>query len=97
MYIHRYNEDLLSVLEKKYALPYYAKLKDELHKISEEYIAAKGSEKTKLRRDISRMQTLLLEMEGFLQKLHQMAENHIKLDLDDGVKANYEKLKDILV
>ncbi len=97
MYIHRYDEDLLSVLEKEYALPYQAKLKDELHKLSEEYIAAKGVEKTKLRRDISRMQTLLLEMEGFLQRLHQMAENHIKLDLDDGVKANYEKLKDILV
>ncbi|WP_294412225.1 hypothetical protein [uncultured Ruminococcus sp.] len=97
MYIHRYDDKLLSVLEKKYSIPYHAKLKDELHKLSEEYVSAKGSEKNKLRRDMSRMQTLLLEMEGFMHKLHEMAESRIKLDLDDGIKANYEKLKDILI
>ena len=97
MYIHRYDESLLSVLEKKYALPYYDELKEGLHSLNEEYIGANKTEKPKLRRDMSRMQTLLLEMEGFLQKLHQMSENRINLDLDDGVKINYEKLKALLV
>lgn len=97
MYIHRYDENLLSVLEKKYALPYYDELKDELHRLNKGFISAQKNEKPKLRRDISRIQALLLEMEGFLQRLHQMSENPIYLDLDDGVKVNYEKLKSILV
>lgn len=97
MYIHRYDDELLSVLENNYALPYFAELKSKLLKLSEEYNKAVGNDKARLRRDISRMQTLILEMESFINKLHLMAEKHIKLDLDDGVKANYEKLKDILV
>ncbi|MCR4639155.1 hypothetical protein [Ruminococcus sp.] len=97
MYIHRYDENLLSVLEKKYALPYYDELKDELHRLNKGFISAPKNEKPKLRRDISRIQALLLEMEGFLQRLHQMSDPPIYLDLDDGVKVNYEKLKSILV
>jgi hypothetical protein len=95
-YIHRYDDELLSVLERQYALPYFDELKNKLLKFNEEYNKAIGNDKVKLRRDISRMQTLILEMEGFINKLHLMAEKHIKLDLDDGVKSNYEKLKDIL-
>lgn len=97
MYIHRYNDELLSVLEKKYVLPYYNELKNKLVSLNSEYTAVKGSEKNRLRRDISRIHTLMLEMEGFIHKLHQMAEKSIKIDLDDGVKINYEKFKDILV
>ena len=97
MYIHRYDDELLTVLEKRYALPYYDDLKKKLGTLNSEYHAAPSSDKVKLRRDISRMQTLILEMEGFLHRLHEMAEKRIKLDLDDGVKTNYEKLKDILV
>ena len=97
MYIHRYDEKLLAVLEKEYAIPHYKKLQKDRSTLSIEYSEAKNSDKAKLRRDISRMQTLILEMEGFLHRLHEMADSRIKLDLDDGVKANYEKLKGILV
>ena len=97
MYIHRYDDRLLSLLEKEYALPYFDKLKNELAELNKEYNEAPTSDKAKLRRSISRVQTLILEMEGFIGKLHLMAEKHIQLDLDDGVKANYEKLKDILI
>ena len=31
-----------------------------------------------------------------LHRLHELAGQNISLDLDDGVKANYEKLRDIL-
>ena len=97
MYVHRYNDTLLSLLENNYALPCFNALKNELLVLKKEYTEALSNEKAKIRRSISRIQNLLFEMEGFLQKLHQMAENHIFLDLDDGVKVNYEKLKDILV
>ena len=35
-------------------------------------------------------------MEGFLHRLALLSKQGITIDLDDGVKNNYEKLKDIL-
>ena len=96
MYIHRYTPDTLSVLEKKYALPYFEQLKSRLSAQNTEHKLSNGSKKTAIRRNISRTQALITEMEGFIQRLHILAEVKIALDLDDGVKNNYEKLKDIL-
>lgn len=96
MYIHRYNADTLSVLEKKYAIPYYEQLKTELAAVVNIHKSSNGAEKTGARRNISRIQTLILEMEGFLQQIHILAAEKITLDLDDGIKNNNEKLKEIL-
>ena len=43
------------------------------------------------------MQDIILEMEDFLNRLHELAEQRPVLELDDGVKANYEKLRSIIV
>lgn len=96
MYIHRYTPDTLSVLEKKYALPYFEQLKIRLSAQNSEHKLSNGSEKTAIRRNISRSQALITEMEGFIQRLNILTGENIVLDLDDGVKINYEKLKDIL-
>lgn len=96
MYIHRYGNDTLSILENDYAIPRFESLKAELSKLNEAYNAASGSERTLIRRNISRLQALILEMEGFIYRVHDLASQGIALELDDGVKCNYEKLKDIL-
>ncbi|SEH59926.1 hypothetical protein SAMN02910265_01631 [Ruminococcus flavefaciens] len=96
MYIHRYTPDTLWVLEEKYAVPYYEQLKYRLSQRNEEYRSANGKEKTAFRRNICRTQALITEMEGFIQRLHLLAAEKISLELDYGVKINYEKLKDIL-
>ena len=96
IYFHRYTPQLLSVLENGYALPYYAELKEKLNKLIQAHKEASGAEKAAFRRDISRLQTTLLEMEGFNARLHQLADQNIALDPDDGIKANYSMLKDIL-
>ena len=96
MYIHRYTPDTLWVLEEKYAVPYYEQLKCRLSQQNAEYRSANGKDKTAIRRNISRTQALITEMEGFTQLLHLLAAEKISLELDDGVKVNYEKFKDIL-
>ena len=97
MYVHRYNESFLEVLIKAHAQPRYDKLRDDLKKLSTAHKSSIGAQKASYRRDISRVQTLLLEMEGFLHRLQLLSKQGITIDLDDGVKNNYEKLKDILV
>ena len=96
MYIHRYNSCQLRILERDHVLPRYEQLKKELRSLNESYRNASGTERASLRRSISRMQAVITEMEGFIHRLHELAGQNISLDLDDGVKANYEKLRDIL-
>ena len=96
MYLHRYNGDFIDILENKYAKPRYEKLKSDLEKLCAAHKSSTGAEKAAYRRDISRVKTLLLEMEGFLHRLALLSKQGITIDLDDGVKNNYEKLKDIL-
>lgn len=96
MYIHRYDENTLSLLLNKYALPHYERLKAQLEELNSVCLAAKGAEKAAARRSISRLQAVLLEMKGFTDRLKALADKKLPLDLDDGVKANYALLKDIL-
>lgn len=38
----------------------------------------------------------LKETIGYEEKLHHLADQMIKIDLDDGVKVNYAKFQDVL-
>ena len=96
IYFHRYTPELLTVLESGYALPYYTELMEKQDKLIKAHKEYSGAEKASLRRDISRLQTIMLEIEGFNARLHLLAEQKIDLDPDDGIKNNYSRLKDIL-
>lgn len=97
MYFHRYTPELLSVLENDHAVPYSEELKAQLRSAAAAHKSSTGAEKSAYRRDISRLQSQITEMEGFIARLHLLVEENIILDPDDGIKANYEKLKEILV
>lgn len=93
MYIHRYEPETLSVLEKKYAQVQHEKLRSELEALSKQ---SPDGNKAQLRKNTERLQAQLTELEGFIERLHSLSEQSISLELDDGVKKNYEKLSDIL-
>lgn len=97
MYLHRYDSGFLNTLKVKYALPHYEKLCKEMDHMKRAHKMSTGAEKAAFRRDASRIQTLVLEMEGFIQRLTLLSEQNIIIDLDDGVKVNHDKLKDILI
>ena len=96
MYMHRFNNTTLSILRNDHAVPYYESMRTELSECTEQYLSSSGADKTALRRNISRLKASLLEMEGFIHRLQELEDKNITLELDDGVKTNYEKLSDIL-
>lgn len=97
MYFHRYTPELIGALERKYAVPCHEKLKNQLSSSIKLHKSSTGAEKSAHRRDISRLQAQITEMEGFIARLRLLAEQKIVLEADDGIRANYEKLKGILV
>jgi type II restriction/modification system DNA methylase subunit YeeA len=97
IYLHRYNEDTLSTLRIKYLHKLQQMLKDEKEHLRN--MITKGlasSDEAKYKARISDIDSKLEELVKFDEKLGHLADQRIKLDLDDGVKENYKKLEDIL-
>jgi type II restriction/modification system DNA methylase subunit YeeA len=97
IYLHRYNEDTLSTLRIKYLHKLQQMLKGEKEHLRN--MITKGlasSDEAKYKARISDIDSKLEELVKFDEKLGHLADQRIKLDLDDGVKENYKKLEDIL-
>ena len=54
------------------------------------------SERVKLKKQLDTLQTQATEIWEYEEKIHHLADQMIHIDLDDGVKHNYEIFKDVL-
>jgi type II restriction/modification system DNA methylase subunit YeeA len=97
VYLHRYNEGTLARMRTEYVIPLTAKLSSHIDKLENDK-AASGSaaEIKKLEKEVKRLQKQQTELTEFDEKLKHLADQRIKLDLDDGVKVNYGKFGDLL-
>ena len=57
---------------------------------------AERGEKVALTKRIKKLKDQLTETVAYEEKLHHLADQMIKIDLDDGVKVNYAKFQDVL-
>lgn len=86
VYLHRYDKTTLSRIRKDYLHEYQAKL---------DRAKAQAEDEGNVKLDLmySKYQTEILEYD---RKLQVLADSQIELDLDDGIKVNYAKLKGLL-
>jgi type II restriction/modification system DNA methylase subunit YeeA len=94
IYMHRYRSDTLSVILNDYLREYRGKLK--AHRTHQEAVerspAASQGEKTKALREIDKIDKVLAELKEYEDDtLYPLASRQIEIDLDDGVKVNYNK------
>ena len=54
------------------------------------------SERVKLNKQLAKLQAQAAEIREYEEKIHHLADQMIQIDLDDGVKHNYEIFKDVL-
>ena len=97
VYMHRYNENLIPKVRLDY-----------LHRIQTTYEKLLSDVNYKLTTDLSMtdkkatqnrqadLNAKLNEIKEYDEKIAHIANQRISIDLDDGVKVNYEKFKDIL-
>lgn len=62
--------------------------------LSDDDISVK--EKKNIEKQLKELDTLLKELREYANEVKHIAKQKILLDLDDGVNANYEKLRTIL-
>lgn len=97
VYLHRYNENLIPKVRLDY-----------LHRIQTTYEKLLSDVNYRLTTDLSMtdkkaaqnrqadLNAKLNEIKEYDEKIAHIANQRISIDLDDGVKVNYEKFKDIL-
>lgn len=95
VYLHRYTDDTLAIINSKYFLNESARLNAEVEDTRLQLDAADGKDKLKLEKTYKTLQAKQKEMIEYGQVLDHMANQYIHLDLDDGVKVNYEKFQGI--
>lgn len=94
IYMHRYQPDTISVLLNKYLREYQNKLKARHQYLEsvERNPAASKKDKIDAQKEIRSIEQILHELREYeSEEIYPLATKKIKIDLDDGVKVNYEK------
>ncbi len=97
VYLHRYSRDLLAKLRTDYVHEQQERYRTQLTHIGTALNTASGPERARLLKQQNRLTEQLREIGAFEEKVHHLADRNIAMDLDDGVKKNYEIFTDVLV
>ena len=97
VYMHRYQPDTIARIRTDYVHEqqsrYRTAIADLQNRIDN---AATTSERVKLSKKLKTVQEQDEELRIYEEKIHHLADQMIKIDLDDGVKVNYAKFQDVL-
>lgn len=95
IYMHRYTEDTLALINGKYFLPESTRLKNDLEELLARINSAEGRDKIRLEKERQKLAAAYNEAIEYGQVLDHMANKYIPIDLDDGVKVNYAKFQGV--
>ncbi|WP_018704564.1 BREX-1 system adenine-specific DNA-methyltransferase PglX [Anaeromusa acidaminophila] len=96
IYMHRYTRDLLAKLRTDYVHEQQERYRTQLSHIAVALNTATGAERARLLKQQDKMSEQAREISMYEEKVHHLADMNIAIDLDDGVKKNYEIFADIL-
>ena len=95
-YMHRYTPDLLARLRTDYVHPQQERYRNQIEHIDEVLPTADRREAARLKKERKKLSDQLAETNAYEEKVHHLADQMIRIDLDDGVKHNYGLFQDVL-
>ena len=99
IYIHRYTPDTILQVLNNYLRPYLQKLEARLIQLETDQIndSLEKNERINARKESDKIIRVIKECQRWERdSLLPIAQQRIRLDLDDGVKVNYLKLQKVL-
>lgn len=96
VYMHRYQPDLLARIRTDYVHEQQERYRAQIGYANDALVSAERGERVRLDKRIKKLNDQLKETITYEEKLHHLADQMIKIDLDDGVKVNYAKFQDVL-
>lgn len=96
IYMHRYQPDTIARIRTDYVHEQQSRYRTAIADLEQRINGASTSERVKLSKQLTTLQAQAEEIRVYEEKIHHLADQMIKIDLDDGVKHNYEIFKDVL-
>lgn len=96
VYMHRYQPDTIARIRTDYVHEQQARYYTIIEDLEARIKAADTGEKIKLKNQLKVIKNQDKEIKTYEEKIHHLADQMISIDLDDGVKNNYELFKDVL-
>lgn len=96
IYMHRYQPDTIARIRTDYVHEQQARYRTAITDLEQRINGASTSERVKLNKRLAALQAQAAEIRGYEEKIHHLADQMIKIDLDDGVKKNYALFQDVL-
>ena len=96
IYMHRYQPDTIARIRTDYVHEQQSRYRTAIADLEHRAANAGTSERIKLNKSLKKIQEQADELHAYEEKIHHMADQMIAIDLDDGVKHNYEIFQDVL-
>lgn len=96
IYMHRYQPDTIARIRTDYVHEQQSRYRTAIADLENRIANASTSEAIKLNKKLKTLQEQSEEVHSYEEKIHHLADQMIGIDLDDGVKVNYEKFADVL-
>ena len=96
IYMHRYQPDTIARVRTDYVHELQSRYRTAIEGLEERITGATTSERVRLSKRLKALKEQADEIHTYEEKIHHLADQMISIDLDDGVKKNYEIFKDVL-
>ena len=96
IYMHRYQPDTIARIRTDYVHEQQSRYRTAITDVEQRMNGASTAERVKLGKQLAKLQEQAEELRVYEEKIHHLADQMIKIDLDDGVKVNYAKFQDVL-
>lgn len=96
IYMHRYQPDTIARIRTDYVHEQQARYRTAIEGIANSIETASSTDKVKLTKKLNYLRAQNDEIHVYEEKIHHLADQMISINLDDGVKKNYEIFKDVL-
>ena len=94
--MHRYTPDLLARMRTDYVHEQQERYRTQIENLEKEVLHLEGVERVKTIKKLEKIKMQDTEILAYEEKIHHLADQMIYIDLDDGVKVNYEKFGEVL-
>ena len=96
IYMHRYKPDTIARIRTDYVHEQQSRYRTVITDLEQRMNTASTSERVKISKRLSTIQAQAEEIRIYEEKIHHLADKMIRIDLDDGFKANYALFKEVL-
>lgn len=96
IYVHRYAQDTVARIRTDYVHEQQSRYRTAISDLQQRINGSGTGERVKLDKQLKKVIEQSEEIQKYEEKIHHLADQMIAIDLDDGVKHNYEIFKDVL-